>query len=703
MSSSGYTSSGASTPSNGSRPSSPTLGTPYVKLADRIEAKIDRGERWFSLEFFPPRTPQGAANLISRFERMVQGGPMFMDITWHPAGDPGNSDKETSSMSIACAALNYVGHETMLHMSCCNSTKDDIRRHLDKAKELGIRNILALRGDPIVGDEWKYVEDGFNYATDMVKFIRAEFGDYFTVCVAGYPHGHPDSPTYEEDLQHLKEKVDAGADFIITQLFFKAERYVKFVEDCRRIGINVPIIPGVMPIQGYHSLRNLVKLSKLEIPDEIREAIEPIRDNDEAIRNYGVHQAVTMIRELFDSGLVNGLHFYTLNREVATIQILKQIGLWTEDIQRPWPWKRTANYNRCEEEVRPIFWASRPKSYVYRTQEWDEFPNGRWENLRRRSSSGENWKEDRGSSESPAFGELNDYYLFYLKPNAKKEELLDMWGHELTCLQDVCDVFTNYITGKESKNGKKVRKIPWNDDDLAAETSFINDKLARINSRGVLTINSQPNVNAAPSTDPVVGWGTPGGYVFQKAYLEFFTSRENVQALFKVLPKYPNVNYHIIKFEGDDDYTNCDQQQPIAVTWGVFPGKEIIQPTVVDPVSFKFWKDEAFTLWTEYWGQLYAEDSKSRELIQHIHDTWYLVNLVDNDFPRDNILFTVIEDMFAEADLQRAKGKGQTNGVNGVHHDDDDGVFVNGAGDVPKNTCAEQIQRNVEADIVHAL
>ncbi|KAI8500450.1 hypothetical protein Bbelb_220160 [Branchiostoma belcheri] len=669
MSSSGYTSSGASTPSNGSRPSSPGPGVPYVKLADRIEAKINRGERWFSLEF----------------ERMVQGGPMFMDITWHPAGDPGNSDKETSSMSIACAALNYVGHETMLHMSCCNSTKDDIRRHLDKAKELGIRNILALRGDPIVGDEWKYVEDGFNYATDMVRFLRAEFGDYFTVCVAGYPHGHPDSPTYEEDLQHLKEKVDAGADFIITQLFFKADRFVKFVEDCRRIGINVPIIPGVMPIQGYHSLRNLVKLSKLEIPDEIREAIEPIRDNDEAIRNYGVHQAVTMIRELFDSGLVNGLHFYTLNREVATIQILKQIGLWTEDIQRPWPWKRTANYNRCEEEVRPIFWASRPKSYVYRTQEWDEFPNGRW-----------------GSSESPAFGELNDYYLFYLKPNAKKEELLDMWGHELTCLQDVFDVFTNYITGKDSKNGKKVRKIPWNDDDLAAETGYINDKLARINSRGVLTINSQPNVNAAPSTDPVVGWGTPGGYVFQKAYLEFFTSRENVQALFKVLPKYPNVNYHIIKYEGEDDYTNCDQQQPIAVTWGVFPGKEIIQPTVVDPVSFKFWKDEAFTLWTEYWGQLYAENSKSRELIQHIHDTWYLVNLVDNDFPRENILFTVIEDMFAEADLQRAKGKGQTNGVNGVHHDDD-GVFVNGAGDVPKNTCAEQIQRNAEAEIVHAL
>ncbi|XP_031469503.1 methylenetetrahydrofolate reductase isoform X2 [Phasianus colchicus] len=563
----------------------------------------------------------------TRFDRMAAGGPLFIDVTWHPAGDPG-SDKETSSMIIANTAVNYCGLETILHMTCCNQTKDDITGHLQKAKRLGLKNIMALRGDP-VGEEWEEEVHGFNHAVDLVKHIRNEFDDYFDICVAGYPKGHPEAESYEADLKHLKEKVLAGADFIITQLFFRPETFLKFMKDCQAIGITCPIIPGIFPIQGYHSLRQLVKLSKLEVPQEIKDVIEPIKDNDAAIRNYGVELAVSMCRELLDSGLVHGLHFYTLNREVATTEVLKRLGIWNEDPRRPLPWAVSAHPKRRVEDVRPIFWASRPKSYIYRTQEWDDFPNGRW-----------------GNSSSPAFGELKDYYLFYLKSKSPREELLKMWGEELTGEESVFEVFTCYITGEPNKNGHRVTCMPWNDDPLATETSLLKEQLEKVNRRGILTINSQPNINGKPSTDPIFGWGPSGGYVFQKAYLEFFTSNEIVTALLKVLKKYElRVNYHIVNVKGQN-ITNAPDLQPNAVTWGIFPGREIIQPTVVDPVSFLSWKDEAFALWIEQWAKLYEEESPSRMIIQYIHDNYYLVNLVDNDFPLENCLWQVVDDTF---------------------------------------------------------
>ncbi|XP_006145377.1 methylenetetrahydrofolate reductase isoform X5 [Tupaia chinensis] len=641
-----------------------------------MRRRMESGDKWFSLEFFPPRTAQGAVNLISRFDRMAAGGPLFIDVTWHPAGDPG-SDKETSSMMIASTAVNYCGLETILHMTCCQQSQEEITGHLHKAKQLGLKNILALRGDPI-GDQWEEEEGGFNYAVDLVKHIRNEFGDYFDICVAGYPKGHPEAESLEADLKRLKEKVSAGADFIITQLFFEADTFFRFVKACTEIGITCPILPGIFPIQGYHSLRQLVKLSKLEVPQEIKDVIEPIKDNDAAIRNYGIELAVSLCQELLASGLVPGLHFYTLNREMATTEVLKRLGMWTEDPRRPLPWAVSAHPKRREEDVRPIFWASRPKSYIYRTQEWDEFPNGRW-----------------GNSSSPAFGELKDYYLFYLKSKSPKEELLKMWGEELASEESVFEVFAHYLSGEPNQQGYKVTCLPWNDEPLAAETSLMKEELLRVNRQGILTINSQPNINGKPSSDPIVGWGPSGGYVFQKAYLEFFTSRETVEALLQVLKKYElRVNYHIVdvKFSqkaqgtfflqwsglalilgsrrrgrepgrpceqarksrwkmgpaGDcgENITNAPELQPNAVTWGIFPGREIIQPTVVDPVSFMFWKDEAFALWIEQWGKLYEEESPSRMIIQYIHDNYFLVNLVDNEFPQDNCLWQVVEDTF---------------------------------------------------------
>uniref|UniRef100_A0A8C6UYB1 Methylenetetrahydrofolate reductase (NADPH) n=1 Tax=Neogobius melanostomus TaxID=47308 RepID=A0A8C6UYB1_9GOBI len=606
--SSAASASGGDSSKESSRCSTPVLDADRTdRLRYKMRRRMESGDHWFSLEFFPPRTASGAVNLISRFDRMGSGGPLFIDITWHPSGDPG-SDKETSSMMIASTAVNYCGLESVLHLTCCNQSKDNISRHLSKAKHLGLKNIMALRGDP-VGSDWEEEEEGFNYAVDLVKHIRSEFDDYFDICVAGYPTGHPEAHSYKEDLIYLKEKVAAGADFVITQLFFRAETFLK--------GVYAYLDQQCVCVQGYQSLRQLVKLSKLEVPEEITRVIEPIKDNDAAIRNYGIHQALEMCRVLLDSGRVPGLHFYTLNREVATMEVLRQLGMWQEDPRRPMPWAVSAHPKRKVEDVRPIFWGSRPKSYIYRTQDWDEFPNGRW-----------------GNSSSPAFGELNDYYLFYLKSKSSKDALL------------VFEVFTCYIAAQPNRKGHKVMCLPWNDEPLAPETNMLKDELEKVNTRGVLTINSQPNINGKPSTDPIVGWGPPGGYVFQKAYLEFFTSSENVNALLKVLKKYePRVNYHIVNVHGRN-LTNAPDMQPNAVTWGIFPGREIVQPTVVDPVSFMFWKDEAFALWIEQWAKLYEDESPSRMIIKYIHDNYFLVNLVDNDFPLDSCLWQVIEDMF---------------------------------------------------------
>uniref|UniRef100_A0A8C4Q542 Methylenetetrahydrofolate reductase (NAD(P)H) n=1 Tax=Eptatretus burgeri TaxID=7764 RepID=A0A8C4Q542_EPTBU len=550
-----------------------------LRLREAMEHRLTSGDPWFSFEFFPPRTPNGATNLIARFLFTFNRNFRYLDLS-------------------------------------------RFQKILNKLLRLGLRSLNTTRSCFEEGE-------GFHHAGDLVRHIRTEFGDYFDIGVAGYPCGHPEAKSYEEDVMYLKEKVDAGADFVITQLFFSASSFLKFLTDCRRVGITVPIIPGIFPIQSYDSLRQLSRLSGLAVPEELHLAVERVKDDDAAIRNLGVDLAVSLCLELLTAG-VSSLHFYTLNREFATETILRRLGLWQQEPRRMLPWAISADARRHAEEVRPIFWATRPKSYVHRTQAWDEFPNGRW-----------------GNCASPAFGELKDYYLFYLKGRASKEQLLMEWGPELTSEQDVWDVFTSYITGNPNRQGQKVTCTPWNDEPLSAETLDLRDWLAKLNQRGVLTINSQPRVNGEPSTHPAFGWGPPGGFVYQKAYLEFFTCAENIKALLLVLKRYElRVNYHIISSQGWA-VTNLPDFQSVAVTWGVFPGSEVIQPTVVDPVSFTYWKDEAFALWTERWGKIYHEGSQSRSIVSTMRNSYHLVNLVDNNFPFTSCLESILEEMFA--------------------------------------------------------
>ena len=182
------------------------------------------------------------------------------------------------------------------------------------------------------------------------------------------------------------------------------------------------------------------------------------------------------------------------------VAILEQLDLWKKCPQKL-PWGIAVNHKRQTEDVRPIFWSSRVKSYLYRTQAWDEFPNGRW-----------------GRSSSPAFGELKDYYLFIGKSKYNQKEKLQMWGNEISRPQDVFRVFYNYLSKEPNDLQMRVRILPWNENDLQSETSVISEHLQHLNLRGVLTINSQPNVNAARSDDPVHGWGESNGYVYQKVF-----------------------------------------------------------------------------------------------------------------------------------------------------------------------------------------
>jgi len=583
-----------------------------MKIIDIIEKRREEKKfPLFSFEYFPPKTEKGVENLYERLDRMSLLGPSWIDITWGAGGSTSDI-----SLEICSTAQNLVGLETMMHLTCTNVTKEKIREVLAKMKGCGMQNVLALRGDPPRGQEWKEIEGGFPHAIDLIKFIRSEYGDYFGICVAGFPETHPDATSYEDDLKYLKEKIDAGADLIITQLFYDTKIFLKYVNDCRKIGITCPIIPGLMPLHTYASFERLISLSKTKIPEELRKALEPMKNDDEAVKSYGVKLCMEMCRELLANG-VECLHFYTMNLERSVTLILEGLGLLdTNGTYRRLPWRSTPalTTHRGKEDVRPIFWKNRPKSYLQRTQSWDEFPNGRW-----------------GDARSPAFGELSDNHLMSLHvPKSDIQNRGKIWGSELTNEAQLEQVFVNYLKGD-------IPCLPWCDTPLSHESDPLIQDLMRINKSGFLTINSQPAVNGAPSTTENIGWGPKGGFIYQKAYVEFFTSPSNLEKLLKILPKYPSITYHALNLKGDA-HTNAGSSTN-ALTWGVFPAKEIVQPTVVDHDSFVVWKDEAFAIWKSSWLPIYnsPEKSSSREFLDGVISSYYLVNMVENNYVNGNI------------------------------------------------------------------
>jgi len=587
-----------------------------MKIVDKINKSIADGKTFFSFEFFPPRTEEGVENLFERQDRMASYGPLFCDITWGAGGSTADV-----TLDIATKMQNMICVETMMHLTCTNMPVEKLESALQEVKKAGIHNILALRGDPPKGEEeFKVVEGGFACALDLVKYIRAQYGDYFGIAVAGYPEAHPETivedpeqmkKNYWENLDYLKAKIDAGADFIVTQLFYRVDRFLQFVKDCRSIGINCPILPGIMPIMTYGGFKRMTTFCKTDVPQEVSDMMESIKDNDEAVKAYGIDLGVQMCKQLMEGGTC-GLHMYTLNLERSAVAIMEHLGFIDKtSVPKPLPWRHIPNTRVGQgETVRPIFWSNRPKSYLHRTLDWDHFPSGRW-----------------GNSRSPAYGTLSDYQFMrrHSGNDKRKEKALKAWGAELRGVEDVAAVFVKYCQGE-------IGLLPWAElEGLTEESDVIRDQLVALNQAGYLTINSQPQINGEPSADPKHGWGGPGGYVYQKAYVEFFVSPEKLGPLLDQLNQCPTITYMAVNAAGDV-VSNQAEDAVNAVTWGVFPGKEVEQPTVVDPVSFIVWKDEAFSLWETEWGSCYPEGSSSRQLLQHIKDTWYLVSLVDNDY-----------------------------------------------------------------------
>ncbi|TID22755.1 methylenetetrahydrofolate reductase [Venturia nashicola] len=643
------------------------------KITDKLAALPEDGT-YFSLEFFPPKTTAGFANLQARLERMSRAlRPFFVNITWGAGGSTA-----TKSLELAELVQRQLGLTTCLHLTCTNMNKSLIDSALERAKAIGVRNILALRGDPPRNEEYFNKEDldeestEFVWAVDLVKYIRKQYGDYFCIGVAAYPEGHsdqshPDDQDPKHDLPYLIEKTKAGADFLMTQLFFDVKAYEKF-EDMLRddpsgVFKTIPIVPGLMPIQSYQILRRTTKLSHARLPPDILERLDAVKGDDEAVKAVGVDIISEIIEELQSRPYVGprGFHFYTLNLEKAVSQIVERCHLIpdlsaidddddsaleiSDDVSGLDGQPRRQRLSSVHSDPRNKVISDRPSGNLnpeYETMEkdaglpvdgatrattlqisegegslgreatWDDFPNGRW-----------------GDARSPAFGEIDGYgpSLHVSTPQALK-----LWGHPVT-VDDVSSVFSRHIAGE-------LEAVPWSEDGLNPETATIREELLKLNARGWWSVASQPAVNGIKSADEIFGWGPRNGFVFQKPFVEIFLPAADWTKLKRKFEAYPEeITFFAANAAGDFESTDTRSVNP--VTWGTFPGKEIVTPTIIEAVSFRAWAEEAFSIWRE-WQHIYPPRSATAKLLGGIREGYWLVNIIHHAFIEQDGLWKLL-------------------------------------------------------------
>jgi methylenetetrahydrofolate reductase (NADPH) len=274
----------------------------------------------FSCEFFPPNTDEGMRKLFAAREELMRMRPAFFSVTYGAGG----STRERTFEAIQ-AIQAHSGVDAAPHLTCVASTRAGIREILDHYRAQDIHRLVALRGDLPSGMR-EFGE--FRYANELVAFIRAETGDYFHIEVAAYPEFHPQAPSPERDLLNFKRKVEAGADSAITQYFYNPDSYFRLVDDCQRLDLDLPIVPGIMPITNYTQLARFSDNCGAEIPRWIRKRLESFGDDREAIRAFGLDIVTELCRRLLAGG-APGLHFYTMNQAGPTLAICERLGLIT--------------------------------------------------------------------------------------------------------------------------------------------------------------------------------------------------------------------------------------------------------------------------------------------------------------------------------------------------------------------------------------
>ncbi len=292
----------------------------------RIDEILARGEPVFSFEFFPPKTDEGERKLYEALHELRPLEPSFVSVTYGAGGST-----RTKTIEIVKRIKDEHGLEAMAHFTCVGASVPQLRETLEEMRQAGIENVLALRGDPPPGQqEWIKTDGGLEYSSELVELIR---GDYpFAIGAACFPETHIHASSPRADLEHLAAKVQAGVDFLITQLFFDNALYFDFVARARAIGIEVPIIPGILPVTHIGQLQRMTKMCGASIPAGLSEELHAREDQPEAVRDFGVAHATLQCAELLAAG-APGIHFYTLNRSPATRAILSALKLaqpWTQ-------------------------------------------------------------------------------------------------------------------------------------------------------------------------------------------------------------------------------------------------------------------------------------------------------------------------------------------------------------------------------------
>jgi methylenetetrahydrofolate reductase (NADPH) len=271
-----------------------------------------------SFEFFPPKTPEGIANLTAAARTLVMHQPQFLSVTFGAGGSTRSGTLDTVSM-----LTKETGVSGAPHLACIGSSKTEILEILQRYQAMGIRRLVALRGDMPSG----MVNAGdLHYASELVALIREHGGDHFHIEVAAYPEFHPQAKSAGDDVLNLKRKVEAGANSAITQYFFNPDAYFYYLDDCARLGIHIPVVPGIMPITQFSSLARFSDVCGAEIPRWIRKRLEAYGDDIASIQAFGFEVVVKLCERLLAGG-APGLHFYTLNKDKASMEIIKQLRL----------------------------------------------------------------------------------------------------------------------------------------------------------------------------------------------------------------------------------------------------------------------------------------------------------------------------------------------------------------------------------------